>query len=87
MLLTRRAAIGSALSASIFGAERVPDKTVVLTTDDSVKSHRTFAAPVLRNKSIHVTQPPFPSHIRGVVLRERAVRRRDNRSAGNVDGR
>ncbi|MEP7362048.1 MAG: polysaccharide deacetylase family protein [Acidobacteriota bacterium] len=48
MLLTRRTVIGSALPASMFGAEKVPNKTVVLTMDDSVKSHRTFAAPLLK---------------------------------------
>ena len=45
--LTRRSVIGGALSASILGAQ-VQEKTVVLTLDDAVKSHRTFAGPLLK---------------------------------------
>jgi peptidoglycan/xylan/chitin deacetylase (PgdA/CDA1 family) len=47
-VLTRRFAIASAIPASMLGAERGSDKTVVLTMDDSVKSHRAFAAPLLK---------------------------------------
>ena len=36
-------------------AESVPDKTVVLTFDDSVKSHRTFVAPLLEEYGFGAT--------------------------------
>jgi peptidoglycan/xylan/chitin deacetylase (PgdA/CDA1 family) len=40
---------------SAFAAEPVPDKTVVLTFDDSVKSHRTFVGPLLREYGFGAT--------------------------------
>ena len=42
-------------SFSTFAAESVPDKTVVLTFDDSVKSHRTFVGPLLRGYGFGAT--------------------------------
>src|SRR5947209_17656578 len=40
-----------------FGATavRIPDKLVVLTFDDAVKSHRTFVAPLLRELGFRAT--------------------------------
>lgn len=38
-----------------FSAESVPDKTVVLTFDDSVKSHRTFVGPLLKQYKFGAT--------------------------------
>lgn len=48
MLLTRRSALAAAIPASLLDAANVPAKTVVLTMDDSVKSHRAFAGPLLK---------------------------------------
>ena len=40
-LLSRLSALGAP-------AQAIPDKLVVLTFDDAVKSHRTFVAPLLK---------------------------------------
>lgn len=39
----------------LFGAEVIPARTVVLTFDDAVKSHRTFVAPLLRELGMQAT--------------------------------
>jgi peptidoglycan-N-acetylglucosamine deacetylase len=39
----------------ILGAERVPDKTIVLTFDDAVKSQITFVAPLLKQMGFQAT--------------------------------
>src|SRR5882672_9828949 len=52
--LTRRALIASVLTASQLRAA-VPDRTVVLTLDDAVKSHHTFAAPLLKELGFGAT--------------------------------
>jgi peptidoglycan/xylan/chitin deacetylase (PgdA/CDA1 family) len=43
------------LAAQVRALEPVPDKTVVLTFDDSVKSHRTFVAPMLQELGFGAT--------------------------------
>jgi peptidoglycan-N-acetylglucosamine deacetylase len=48
--MTRRALLGSLLAAI-----RPSDKTVVLTFDDAVRSHRTFVAPLLKKLGFHAT--------------------------------
>src|SRR4051812_20763021 len=46
-MLSRRAFVGTTLGASVLRAD-IPDRVVVLTLDDAVKSHRTFAGPLLK---------------------------------------
>jgi len=49
------------VTGSVFAvAEKVPDKTIVLTFDDSVKSHLTVAAPILKKHGFGATF--FVSH-------------------------
>ena len=43
------------LSLPCYSAEIVPDKTVVLTFDDSVQSHRDFVAPLLKEYGFGAT--------------------------------
>jgi peptidoglycan/xylan/chitin deacetylase (PgdA/CDA1 family) len=51
MTISRRAFL--ACAAAPLAAS--PDKTVVLTFDDAVKSHLTFVAPLLRDLGFHAT--------------------------------
>jgi peptidoglycan/xylan/chitin deacetylase (PgdA/CDA1 family) len=51
--ITRRAFAMSALAAS--AADRIPAKTVVLSFDDAVKSHRSFVAPLLKELGFGAT--------------------------------
>lgn len=46
--MRRRTFLGSAAAAAAVSIPEIPDKTVVLTFDDAVKSHRTFVAPLLK---------------------------------------
>ena len=59
--LTRRSLISNA-AAGVLGADKalnprrqIPGKTVVLTLDDAVKSHRTFAGPLLKELGFGAT--------------------------------
>ncbi len=45
--VSRRSFLGTALGGTVIRAA-VPDRVVVLTLDDAVKSHRTFAGPLLK---------------------------------------
>ncbi|MEK7794214.1 MAG: polysaccharide deacetylase family protein [Candidatus Hydrogenedentota bacterium] len=49
------AAVVTYCAARVFAAESVPDKTVVLTLDDAVKSQVTFVAPLLREYGFGAT--------------------------------
>ena len=49
------AASSAALVGSARGATAIPAKTVVLTFDDAVKSHRTFVAPLLKELNFRAT--------------------------------
>jgi peptidoglycan/xylan/chitin deacetylase (PgdA/CDA1 family) len=53
-LFSRRTFAAAALSAPLVRAA-VPDRTVILTMDDAVKSHRTFAAPLLKELGFRAT--------------------------------
>ena len=53
MKLTRRGFLATTAAAA--AAPRIPAKTVVLTLDDAVKSHRTFAAPLLKELGFGAT--------------------------------
>jgi len=46
--MRRRTFLGSAAAAAAVSVPEIPGKTVVLTFDDAVKSHRTFVAPLLK---------------------------------------
>src|SRR5215510_12797635 len=50
---SRRQFLGSTIAA--IAAAAVPQKTVVLTMDDAVKSHRTFAGPLLKELGFNAT--------------------------------
>jgi len=56
----RRRSFLATLPAGLVAASRAPDKTIALTFDDAVKSHRTFVAPFLKDlgfrASFFVTQ-------------------------------
>lgn len=43
------------ITTTAYTAEQIPDKTVVLTFDDSVKSHRTYVAPMLKELGFGAT--------------------------------
>lgn len=43
------------MTASVYAAELIPDKLVVLTFDDAVKSHRTYVAPMLKELGFGAT--------------------------------
>ncbi len=49
--MRRRTFLGSAAAAAAVSVPEIPGKTVVLTFDDAVKSHRTFVAPLLKEKA------------------------------------
>jgi peptidoglycan/xylan/chitin deacetylase (PgdA/CDA1 family) len=44
-----------AMPSPVLAASAVPEKTIVLTMDDAVKSHRTFAAPLLKELGFRAT--------------------------------
>src|ERR1044071_919862 len=46
---------GASGISGAFGPPRVPEKVVVLTFDDAVKSHRTFVAPLLKELGFGAT--------------------------------
>lgn len=48
-------ALAIALSAPFLSAAQIPDKTVVLTFDDAVKTQITFVAPLLKQLGFHAT--------------------------------
>src|SRR5215469_2530786 len=51
-MLTRRTLLGTPLAAV---AAAIPERLVVLTMDDAVKSHRTFAGPLLKDLGFRAT--------------------------------
>lgn len=55
MLLRRREFLPVLAAASASAADTIPEKTVVLTFDDAVKSHRTFVGPLLKELGLRAT--------------------------------
>jgi peptidoglycan/xylan/chitin deacetylase (PgdA/CDA1 family) len=53
--MDRRSFLSTALAAMQRPAARIPARTVVLTFDDAVKSHRTFVAPLLKELGFRAT--------------------------------
>src|SRR5438876_2198752 len=53
--MDRRSFLSVALGAFARPAARIPPKTVVLTLDDAVKSHRAFVAPLLKELGFQAT--------------------------------
>jgi len=53
--MNRRSLLSTALGAFVRPAARIPAKTVVLTFDDAVKSHRAFVAPLLKDLGFRAT--------------------------------
>src|SRR2546426_11867185 len=53
--LSRRAFLQSGAPMLAAAGKRVPEKLVVLTFDDAVKSHRTFVAPILAKLGFDAT--------------------------------
>src|SRR5438046_190339 len=53
--MRRRTFLSAAVSAIARPATTIPPKTVVLTLDDAVKSHRTFVAPLLKDLGFRAT--------------------------------
>jgi len=53
--MDRRSFLSVALGAFARPAARIPPKTVVLTLDDAVKSHRAFVAPLLKELGFRAT--------------------------------
>jgi len=51
----RRALLRAGTAAFLAAPARIPDKHVILTFDDAVKSHRTFVAPFLRDLGLSAT--------------------------------
>ncbi|MGH9674186.1 MAG: polysaccharide deacetylase family protein, partial [Bryobacteraceae bacterium] len=51
----RRRSFLATLPAGLVAASRAPDKTIVLTFDDAVKSHRTFVAPFLQELGLRAS--------------------------------
>jgi len=49
------AASALAVASRVTGAIQIPGKTVILTFDDAVKSHRTFVAPLLKDLNFRAT--------------------------------
>lgn len=54
-MLTRRELLTAAVPGLSSGPEPLPEKVVVLTFDDAVKSHRTFVAPLLKELGFRAT--------------------------------
>src|SRR5262245_37027761 len=53
--MNRRSLLSAALGAFVRPAAHIPAKTVVLTFDDAVKSHRAFVAPLLNDLGFRAT--------------------------------
>src|SRR5882672_6826165 len=53
--MNRRSFLAVSLSGTQHPAARIPAKTVVLTFDDAVKSHRAFVAPLLKELGFGAT--------------------------------
>src|SRR5919112_3483724 len=53
--MKRRSFLQTTAAAAFAAAPQIPDKLVVLTLDDAVKSHRTFVAPLLKELGFGAT--------------------------------